>query len=105
VEINDLYCSLNTVRVIETRKMRWAGHVARVRERRVVYRVLLGKPEGKRLLVRPRSRWEDTIERNLLEVGCGGVDWIELTKDKDKLRARVCGDEHSGSIKCGKVLD
>jgi hypothetical protein len=56
VEINDLYCSLNTVRVIETRKMRWAGHVARVRERRVVYRVLLGKPEGKRLLVRPRSR-------------------------------------------------
>ena len=75
-EINDLYCSLNIVRVIKTRKMRWAGHVARVRERRGVYRVLLGKPEGKRSFGRPRSRWEDNIKTDLLEVGCGGMDWI-----------------------------
>jgi len=56
--------------------MRWAGHVARVRERRGVYRVLLGKPEGKRSFGRPRSRWEDNIKTDLLEVGCGGMDWI-----------------------------
>jgi hypothetical protein len=74
-EINDLYCSLNIVRMIQSRKMRWAGHVALMGERRGVYMVLVGKPEGKRLLGRPRIRWEDNIK---VEVACGGTDWIEL---------------------------
>ena len=82
-QLNDLYCSHSTVRV------RWAGHVARMGERRGVYRVLVGKPEGKRLLGRPRSRWEDNIKMDLQEVGCGGVDCIELAQDRDRWRALV----------------
>ena len=58
-------------------------------ERRGVYRVLVGQPEGKRPLDRPRRRWEDTIKKELQEVGCGGMDWIELAQDRDKRRARV----------------
>ena len=61
--------------------MRWAGHVARMGERRGVYRVLVGKPEGKRPLGRPRRRWEDNIKMDLQEVGCGFMDWIELPQD------------------------
>jgi len=64
-ELNDLYCSPNIVRVIKSRRMRWAGHVARMGERRGVYRVLVGKPEGKRPLGRPRRRWEDNIKMDL----------------------------------------
>ena len=84
-EINDLY-SPNIVRVIKSRKMRWAGHVALMRDRREVYRVFFcwGKPEGKRPLGRPRRRWEDNIEMDFQEVGCGGVDWIELAEDRDR---------------------
>ena len=67
-------------------KMRWTGHVARMRG---VYRVLEGKPEGKRPLGRSRRRWEDDIKMNLQEVGCGGVDWIELARDGDRWRALV----------------
>jgi len=66
--------------------MRWAGHVARMGERRVVYRVLVGKPEGKRPLGIPRRRWEDNIKLDLQEVGCGGMDWIELAQDRDRWR-------------------
>jgi hypothetical protein len=69
--------------------MRWAGHVARMRERRGVYRVLVGKPEGKRTLGRPRRRWEDNIKLDLREVGRGGMDWIDLAQDRDRWRARV----------------
>ena len=82
-ELNDLYCSPSIVRVIKSRRMRWAGHVARMGERKGVYRVLVGKPEGKRPLGRPRLRWEDNIKVDLQEVGCGGMDWIELAGDKD----------------------
>ena len=64
-ELNDLYCSPNIVRVIKSRRMRWAGHVARMGERRDVYRVLVGKPEGKRPLGRPRRRWEDNIKMDI----------------------------------------
>ena len=77
-ELNDLYCSLNIFRVIKSRRMRWAGRVERMGERRGIYRVLVGKPEGKKPLGRPRRRWEDNIKMDLLEVGCvGGMDWIE----------------------------
>jgi len=69
--------------------MRQAGHVARMGERRGVYRVLVGKPEGMRPLGRPRRRWEDNIKMDLQEVGCGGMDWIELTQDRDGWRALV----------------
>jgi hypothetical protein len=88
-ELNDLYCSPNIVRVIKSRRMRWAGHVARMGERRGVYRVLVGKPEGNRPLGRPRFRWEDNIKMDLQGVGCGGVDWIELAEDRDRWRALV----------------
>jgi len=88
-ELSDLYCSPNIVRVIKSRRMRWAGHVARMGERRGVYRVLVGKPEGKRPLGRPRRRWEDNIKMDLKEIGCGGMDWIELAQDRDRWRALV----------------
>ena len=82
-------CGYNIVRVIKSRRMRWAGHVARMGERRGVYRVLVGKPEGKRPLGRPRRRWEDNIEMDIQGVGCGGVDWIELAQDRGRWRALV----------------
>ena len=80
-ELNDLYCSPNIIWVIKSRSMRWTGHVARMEERRGVYRVLVGKPEGKRLLGRPRRRWEDNIKMDLQEVGCGvwtGLIWLRI---------------------------
>ena len=87
-EINDLYSSPNIVRVIKSKRMRWAGHVARMGEERGVYRVLLGKPEGMRPLGRPRRRWVD-IRMDLKEVGCGYMDWIGLTQDRDRWRTLV----------------
>ena len=69
--------------------MRLAGHVARMGERRGVYKVLVGKPEGKGPLGRPRLRWEDNIKMDVEEVGCGGMDWIELALDRDRCRALV----------------
>jgi hypothetical protein len=69
--------------------MKWAGHVACTGERRGVYRVLVGKPEGKIPLGRPRRRWEDNIKMDLQEVGFGGIDWIELAQDRDRWRALV----------------
>jgi hypothetical protein len=88
-ELHDLYSSPNLVRVIKSRRMRWAGSVARMEEERGVYRVLVGKPEGKRPLVRPRRRWEDNIRMYLQEVGCGDVGWIGLSQDGDRWRAIV----------------
>ena len=67
--------------------MRWAGHVARMGESVHVYRVLMGENDGKRPLGRPRRRWEDNIKIDLQEVGCGGMDWIELAQDRDRWRA------------------
>jgi len=88
-ELNNLYSSPNIVRVLKSRRMRWAGHVARMGERRSVYRVLVGKPEGRRPLGRPRHRWGDNIRMDLREVGCGCVDWMELAQDRDRWRALV----------------
>jgi hypothetical protein len=75
-------------------------HVAQIGEGRGVYRVLVGKPEGKRPLGRPRRRWEDNIKMDLQEVGCGCMDWIELAQEMDKCRVLV-----NAVIKCGEVLD
>ena len=83
-ELNNLYFSPNIVRVIKSRRMKWAGHVAHMGERRGVYRVLVGKPEGKRPLGRPRRRWEDNFKMDLQEVGCEVMDWIELAPDRNR---------------------
>ena len=88
-ELNDLYSSPNIVRVIKSRRMRWAGHVARMGEERGVYRVLVRKPEGRRPLGRPRRRWVDNIRMDLQEVGCGYMDWIGLAQDRDSWRTLV----------------
>ena len=87
-ELNVLYTSPIIVRVIKSRRMSWAGHVARMEARRGVYRGLVGKPEGKRPLWRPRRRWEDNIKMDL-QVGYGGIDWMELAHDRDRWRALV----------------
>jgi len=87
-ELRDLYSLPNIVRVVKSRRMKWVGHVARMREGRVVHRVLVGKPEGKRPLGRPRRRWEDSIKMDLREVG-GVGDWMELAQDRDRWRALV----------------
>jgi len=88
-ELNDLYSSPNIVRVIKSRRMRWAGQVAHTGEERGVYWVLVGKLEGKRPLRRPRRRWVDNIRMDLLEVGCGYMDWIGLAQDRDRWRTVV----------------
>jgi hypothetical protein len=79
----------NIVRVVKSRRMRWAGHVARMGEGRGVHRVLVGKPEGKRSLGRPRCRWEDNIKMDLQEVGGSCGDWMELARVRDGWRALV----------------
>ena len=88
-ELNDLYSSPNIVWVIKSRRMRWAGHVARMREEKGAYRVLVGKPEGKRPLGRPRRRWVDNIRVDIPEVGCGYVDWTGLALVRDRWRTLV----------------
>jgi len=84
-----VYSSPNIVRVIKSRRMRWAGHVARMGEERGMYRVLVGKSEGRRQLGRPRHRWVDNIRMDLQEVGCRYMDWIVLTQDRDRWRTLV----------------
>ena len=88
-ELNDLYSLPNIVRVVKSRRMRWAGHVARMGKDRGVHRVLVGKPEGEGPLGRPRHRWEDNIKMDLQEVGWGHGDWMELAQDRDGWRALV----------------
>ena len=88
-ELNDLYSLLNIVRVVKSRRMRWAGHVARMGENRGVHRVLVGKPGGKRPLGRPRRRWEDNVKMDLQEVEGGRGDWMQMAQDRDRWRALV----------------
>jgi hypothetical protein len=81
-ELHSLYSSPNIVRVIKSRRMRWAGHVACMEEGRGVYRVLVGRPEGKRPLGRRRRRWQDNIKLDLRENGIYGANWIQLAQDR-----------------------
>jgi hypothetical protein len=88
-ELHNFYFSPNIIRIIKSRRMRWAGHVARMGEKRNVYRLLVGKLEGKRPLGRPRRRWIDSIKKDLLEIGLSVVDWIGLAQDRYRWRALV----------------
>jgi hypothetical protein len=89
-ELRDLYSSPSVIRIIKSRRMRWAGHVARMGEKKNAYRLLVGKPDGKRPLGRPRRRWvESNIMMDLGEVGWGDVDWIDLAQDRNRWRALV----------------
>jgi hypothetical protein len=88
-ELHGLYSSPDIVRVIKAKRMRWAGHAARMGEVRGAYNTLVGGPEGRRPLGRPRRRWEDNIKMNLKEIGFGDVDWIDLAQDRDRWRALV----------------
>jgi hypothetical protein len=88
-ELHNLYSTPSIIRIIKSRRMRWAGHVARIGAKRNVYRLLVGKPEGKRPLGRPRRRWIDNIKMDHLEIGLSVVDWICLAQDKYGWRALV----------------
>jgi hypothetical protein len=88
-ELHSLYSSPNIVRMIKSRRMRWAGHVARMGERSAVYRVSVGRPEGKRPLGRPSRRWEYNIKMGLREVGIDGANWIHMAQDRVQWRACV----------------
>jgi hypothetical protein len=88
-ELHNLYSSPSIIRIIKPKRMRWAEHVERMEEKRNVYRLLVGKPEGKRPLGRPRRRWIDNIKMDLLEIGLNVVDWIGLAQDRYRGRALV----------------
>jgi hypothetical protein len=88
-ELHDLYSLPSIIRMIKSRRMRRAGNVARMREKRNAYRLLMGKPEGKRPLGRQRRRWVDNIKMDILEIGWGGEDWIGLAQDRVKWRVLV----------------
>jgi hypothetical protein len=81
-ELHNLYSSPNIVRVIKSKRMRWAGHMTRMGEGRVVYRILVERPEWRRPLRRPRRRWEDNIKMDLREIGIDGANWIRLAEDR-----------------------
>jgi hypothetical protein len=103
-ELHDFYISPSIIRIIKLRRMRWAGHVARMGEKRNVYRLLVGKLEGKIPLRRPRHRWVDNIKMDLVEIGLGGVDvcgsgYVQAESSSE------CGNEPSGSIKCWKTAE
>jgi hypothetical protein len=88
-ELHNLYSSPSIIRMIKSRRMRWAGHLARMWEKMNAYRILVGKPEGKRPLGRKRRRWLDNIKMDLREIGWDGMDWIDLAQDMDQWRALV----------------
>jgi hypothetical protein len=88
-EVHSLYSLPNIVRVIKSRRMRWAGHVARMGKGKGVYRVLIGRPEGKRPLGRPRRRWEDNIKMDLREIRVDGANWIQVAQDRVQWRTCV----------------
>ena len=88
-KLHSLYRSPNIVRVIKSRRLRWAGHAAKMEEGRRAFKILTGKPTGKRPLVRPRRRWEHNIRMELEEIGINAVNWVDLAEDRDYWRALV----------------
>jgi hypothetical protein len=88
-ELHNLYSSPSIIIMIKSKRVRWTGHVARMGKNRNAYRILVGKPEGKRPLGRPRHRWEDNIRMDLREIEEGGMGWIYLAQDRDQWRALV----------------
>jgi hypothetical protein len=88
-KLNKLYSSPSIIRVTKSRRMRWSRHVARMGEKRNAFRILVGKPEGKRPLGRPRHRWVDEIKMDLREIGWDGVDWIDMAQNRDQWRVLV----------------
>jgi hypothetical protein len=88
-ELHGLYSSPSIIRVIKARRMRWAGHMGHMGEMRGASNILVGRPEGRRPLVRPKRRWEDNIKMDLEEVVFGDVDWIHLAQDRGRWRALV----------------
>ena len=98
-ELHSLYSSPNIIRSLKSRRLRCAGHVTRMEKSRNAYRVLVGKPEGKRPLGRPKRSWEDNIKMNLREVGCDPGEWIDLAEDRDQWRVYKGGNEPPGSLK------
>jgi hypothetical protein len=88
-ELHNLYSSPSIIKIIKLRRIRWVGHVARMGEKKNMYRLLVGKAEGKRPLGRPRRRWMDNIKMDLLEIGLNVVDWIGLAQDRYRWRALV----------------
>jgi hypothetical protein len=88
-ELRDLYSSPSIIRIIKSKRMRWVGYVAKMGKKINTYKLLVGKPKGKRPLGRPRRRWVDNIKMDLLETGWGSVGWIGLTQDRHKWRALV----------------
>jgi hypothetical protein len=83
-ELHDLYSSPSIIRIMKQKRTRWAGHIARMEEKKNTYRLLVGKPVGKMLLRKPRRRWVDNIRMDLVEVGWGDMDWIGLAQDRDR---------------------
>jgi hypothetical protein len=88
-ELHMLYFSPSIIRMLKSRRIGWAGHVARMGEKRSAYRILVGKPEGKKPLVRTRLVWVDNIKMDIREIGWDGMDWIDLAQDRDRWRAYV----------------
>jgi hypothetical protein len=105
-ELHTLYSSSNIIRMIKSKRIKWAGHVARIWETKNAYRILVVTPERKRPLGRPRRRWVDNIKIDLREIGLDGMDWIDLAQDRDQWTA-FCeeGDELSCSLNCWEVLE
>jgi hypothetical protein len=104
-QLHDLYSSPNIIRILKARRMRLAGHVARMGEKRNVFRLLVGKPEGRRPLGRPRRRWLYNIMIDLVDVGWGNVDWIDLAQDSQVESSCEFSIEPSGSIKCWETIE
>jgi len=88
-ELHSLYRSPNIARIIKSRRLKWSGHVARMEEGRSIFKILTGKPTGKRPLGRPRRRWADNIRMDLEEIGINASNWVDLAQDRDYSRALV----------------
>jgi hypothetical protein len=102
-ELRDLYSLPSIIRIIKSMRMRWAGHVAQMEEKKNAYRLLVEKPEGKRPLGRPRCRWVDNIRMDLGEVGWGDVDWIGLAQEQVESSCEF-SIEPLGSTKCWETI-